>query len=227
MPIGWPSKRVGWPVLPACGPRKRPTSDRMGPASPGADAQTGVVFACFPYVTDINAARLRTELPTRVKTYAELAVLIASLGQLGALTQERGPLPTARYAWPVLVGKLTLPDPVPDCSDIPKGPSRHLEIIGCDFAHIFVGATRPCQQQTGSVSHAAGRQSETMERYHEGTYHCSRACHADLGSELRPTRRFRTALQQLFPGQPRLRQQRVLTIERLRSEACRVSDWSK
>src|SRR5258707_4655216 len=72
-----------------------------------------------------------------------------------------------------------------------------------------------------------GRQSETMERYHEGTYHRSRPGHADLGPELRPTRRFRTALQQLVPGQPQLRQQRVLTTERLRSEACRVSDWSK
>ena len=67
-------------------------ANRMAPASPGADAQTGVVFASyrFPYVADINAARLRTELPTRVKTYAELAVLIASLGKLEALTQDRG-----------------------------------------------------------------------------------------------------------------------------------------
>ena len=32
-----------------------------------------------------------------------------------------------------------MPDPVPDCSDILKGPSRHRAIIGCDFAHIWSG----------------------------------------------------------------------------------------
>jgi len=29
------------------------------------------------------------------------------------------------------------PGLAPDYSDIPKGPSRHRAIIGCDFAHIF------------------------------------------------------------------------------------------
>lgn len=65
---------------------------RMAPASPGADAQTGVVVASwrFPYIADIDAARLRSQLPSRIKTYAEYAVLIASLGRLDALTQKDG-----------------------------------------------------------------------------------------------------------------------------------------
>jgi hypothetical protein len=99
---------------------------------------------------------------------ADPAALIGDKATVSALWRARRPLdtypeyssqrplPSAHYAWPVLVGNLTLPDPVPDCSDIPKGPSRHLEIIGCDFAHIFLGATTMRQQQTGSVSHAAG-----------------------------------------------------------------------
>ena len=119
-------------------------------------------------------------------------------------------------------------DPVPDCLDIPKGPSRHRAMIGA-ISHISHGGNRRLcrQQQTGTWLPRCWNSRTTvriMERYHEGTYHCSRAGHSDLGPELRPTRRFRTALQQLFPGQPRLRQQRVLTIERLRSGACRVSD---
>ena len=124
-----------------------------------------------------------------------------------------------------------MPDPVPDCSGILKGPSRHREIIGCEFAHIS-GATGDhagsSKRGLGSPRcRAHGRQSEPMDRYHEGTYHCSCAGHSDLGPELRPTRRFRRTLRQLFPGQLQLRQQRVLTTERLRSEACQVSDWSK
>jgi hypothetical protein len=57
----------------------------------GRGAYTGVFSAWrFPYVADIDAARLRAALPLGIKPYSELAVLIASLGQLGALSEDHG-----------------------------------------------------------------------------------------------------------------------------------------
>ena len=51
-----------------------------------------------------------------------------------------------------------MPDPVPDRSDILKGPSRHRAIIGCDFAHIWRAqqAIMPAAANGDLVPHAAG-----------------------------------------------------------------------
>jgi hypothetical protein len=62
----------------------------MEPAKHGTDPDTswaGMEWY-FPYISDINADLLRTELPRRVKTYGELAVLLASMGQLHAFQEE-------------------------------------------------------------------------------------------------------------------------------------------
>jgi Domain of unknown function (DUF4157) len=62
----------------------------MEPAKHGTDPDTSWVGMewYFPYISDINADLLRAELPRRVKTYGELAVLLASMGQLHAFEEE-------------------------------------------------------------------------------------------------------------------------------------------
>ena len=62
----------------------------MEPAAHGTKPDTSLRGKWFfPYVADINADLLRAELPRRVHSYAELAVLIASMGQLRAFQQEK------------------------------------------------------------------------------------------------------------------------------------------
>jgi hypothetical protein len=52
----------------------------MQPAAHGTKPDTSLGSEWyFPYVADINADLLRAELPRRIHSYAELAVLIASM----------------------------------------------------------------------------------------------------------------------------------------------------
>jgi hypothetical protein len=61
----------------------------MEPAAHGTKPDTSLRSKWyFPYVADINADLLRAELPRRVHSYSELAVLLASMGQLNAFQQE-------------------------------------------------------------------------------------------------------------------------------------------
>jgi hypothetical protein len=61
----------------------------MEPAAHGTKPDTSLGSKWyFPHVADINADLLRAELPRRVHSYAELAVLLASMGQLNAFQQE-------------------------------------------------------------------------------------------------------------------------------------------
>lgn len=61
----------------------------MEPATHGTKPDTSLGSKWyFPYVADINADLLRAELPRRVHSYSELAVLLASMGQLHAFEED-------------------------------------------------------------------------------------------------------------------------------------------
>jgi hypothetical protein len=64
-------------------------ANNMQPAEHGTEADTSLRGRWyFPYVADINVEQLRAELPKRIHSYNELALLLASMGQLKAFQQE-------------------------------------------------------------------------------------------------------------------------------------------
>ena len=60
-----------------------------GPASRGTQADTAVFGTWYyPYIVDIDAEKLKAELPRRVRTYYELKVLLESAQALGAMQKR-------------------------------------------------------------------------------------------------------------------------------------------